>query len=88
MPSTWWSFILVTIFFIQFEKKSNLLPDWLYDEALIKGETETISSSEEQFWSDLIEKYLKPLELSDDQKVMLKFQYYLNFLVDLFIFNS
>jgi chitin synthase len=38
------------------EKQSNLLPDWLYDNDLKDGETETISAAEEQFWTDLIEK--------------------------------
>lgn len=38
------------------EKQSNLLPDWLYDNDLKEGETETISAAEEQFWTDLIEK--------------------------------
>lgn len=37
-------------------EKSNLLPDWLYDNDLKDGETETISAAEEQFWTDLIEK--------------------------------
>lgn len=38
------------------EKQSNLLPDWLYDNDLKDGETETVSAAEEQFWTDLIEK--------------------------------
>lgn len=37
-------------------EKSSLLPDWLYDNDLKDGETETISAAEEQFWTDLIEK--------------------------------
>jgi chitin synthase len=50
------------------EKSSNLLPDWLYDNDLKDGETETISAAEEQFWVDLIEKYLKPLDMTAKDK--------------------
>lgn len=50
------------------EKQSNLLPDWLYDNDLKDGETETISAAEEQFWVDLIEKYLKPLDMTPKEK--------------------
>lgn len=50
------------------DKQSNLLPDWLYDNDLKDGETETISASEEQFWVDLIEKYLKPLDMTAKDK--------------------
>lgn len=50
------------------EKQSNLLPDWLYDNDLKDGETETISAAEEQFWVDLIEKYLRPLDMTAKDK--------------------
>jgi hypothetical protein len=47
----------------------KLYPDWLNDDDLRDGETDTISSSEEQFWIDLIEKYLKPYDMNEDSKV-------------------
>ncbi|EDS40440.1 chitin synthase 1 [Culex quinquefasciatus] len=50
------------------EKQINYLPDWLYDVDLRNGDTETISASEEQFWIELIERYLKPLDLTERQK--------------------
>lgn len=50
------------------DKQSNLLPDWLYDNVLKDGETETISAAEEQFWTDLIEKYLRPLDMTAKDK--------------------
>ncbi|XP_062716312.1 chitin synthase chs-2-like [Aedes albopictus] len=56
------------------EKQINYLPDWLYDVDLRNGDTETISASEEQFWIELIEKYLKPLDLTDKQKSEMKSQ--------------
>ena len=55
------------------DKNSNLLPDWLYDNDLINGDTETISAAEEQFWTDLIEKYLKPLDMTPKEKVWITF---------------
>jgi chitin synthase len=48
--------------------KSDLLPDWLYDSDLKDGDTETISAAEEQFWVDLIEKYLKPIDMTPKYK--------------------
>lgn len=51
------------------DKSNNLLPDWLYDNDLMNGDTETISAAEEQFWTDLIEKYLKPLDMTPKEKV-------------------
>ncbi|XP_053697083.1 chitin synthase chs-2-like [Sabethes cyaneus] len=56
------------------EKQINYLPDWLYDVDLRNGDTETISASEEQFWIELIEKYLKPLDLTERQKTEMKAQ--------------
>lgn len=50
------------------KQQGNLLPDWLYDNDLKDGETETISAAEEQFWVDLIEKYLKPLDMTPKDK--------------------
>lgn len=56
------------------EKASNLLPDWLYDSDLKDGDTETISAAEEQFWVDLIEKYLKPLDMTPKDKEFMQSQ--------------
>uniref|UniRef100_A0A7G3ABH8 chitin synthase n=1 Tax=Lutzomyia longipalpis TaxID=7200 RepID=A0A7G3ABH8_LUTLO len=44
------------------------LPDWLYDDDLRNGDTETLPSTEEKFWNDLIDRYLKPLDLSEEEK--------------------
>ena len=56
------------------DKQSNLLPDWLYDNNLKDGDTETISAAEEQFWVDLIEKYLKPLDMTPKDKEFMQDQ--------------
>lgn len=50
------------------ELRKNLLSDWLYDPDLKDGETDTISAAEEQFWVDLIEKYLTPIEMTPKDK--------------------
>jgi chitin synthase len=55
-------------------KKSDLLPDWLYDPLLKDGDTETISAAEEQFWVDLIEKYLQPIEMTEKYKEQMQNQ--------------
>lgn len=46
------------------EDAKDLLHDWLYDPDLKDGDTETISAAEEQFWVDLIDKYLTPIEMT------------------------
>lgn len=54
------------------QSTNNALPDWLDDIVLKNGRTETISRGEEQFWYDLIDRYLKPLEYSAEQKESVK----------------
>lgn len=51
------------------EKIINYLPDWLCDKDLKHSQTETLSVKEDEFWMGLIEKYLKPIDKSDDEKV-------------------
>lgn len=46
----------------------NMLPDWLLDVDLKNGDRETLAFAELKFWNDLIDSYLKPLELSEDEK--------------------
>lgn len=42
---------------------------WLADDDLKNSETETLPAAEEQFWMDLIRKYLEPIEPTDEEKV-------------------
>lgn len=51
------------------EKIINYLPDWLCDKDLKNSHTETLSVKEDQFWIDLIEAYLKPIDKTDEEKV-------------------
>uniref|UniRef100_A0A1L8E354 chitin synthase n=3 Tax=Nyssomyia neivai TaxID=330878 RepID=A0A1L8E354_9DIPT len=44
------------------------LPDWLYDDDLRNGDNDTLPLAEEKFWNDLIDRYLKPLDLSEEDK--------------------
>lgn len=44
------------------------LPGWLNDPLLIDSELGEISLMEQRFWKDVIKQYLKPLELSREQK--------------------
>lgn len=50
---------------------SNFLsrPYWLTDEGLKKGEVDVLSMQEEQFWKDLLEKYLYPIDEDKAEKV-------------------
>ena len=50
------------------EERDHLInPFWLEDKDLGKGEVDYLSGLEVQFWKDLIEKYLHPLD-ADKQK--------------------
>lgn len=51
------------------EKIINYLPDWLCDKDLKNSHTETLSVKEDEFWIDLIETYLKPIDKTDEEKV-------------------
>lgn len=44
-------------------------PYWLTDEGLKKGEIEVLSLQEEQFWKDLLDMYLYPIDEDKDEKV-------------------
>lgn len=50
-------------------KQSNYLPDWLNDETMKNAKNDTISVNEEQFWIDLIAKYLTPLDRNEAEEV-------------------
>lgn len=55
------------------EPNETFLPHWLVDEDLKNSETETLPLSEEQFWKDLIDKYLIPIEPGEEEKVRIYF---------------
>ncbi|XP_057328109.1 chitin synthase chs-2 isoform X1 [Microplitis mediator] len=46
----------------------NSQPYWVHDEGLKKGEIEVLSMQEEQFWKDLLEKYLYPIDEDKAEK--------------------
>lgn len=50
------------------EDPDNYLPGWLNDPLLIDSELGEITLLEQRFWKDVIKQYLKPLELSKEQK--------------------
>jgi chitin synthase len=48
-------------------------PYWIEDRDLKKGEVDYISSAEAQFWKDLLEKYLHPIDENKEEKVCSSF---------------
>lgn len=44
-------------------------PYWIEDPELRKGEVEYLSSTEIQFWKDLLAKYLFPIDENKEEKV-------------------
>lgn len=55
------------------DRSSNFLisPYWLQDERMRKGEVDFLSNSEEEFWKDLIAKYLRPIESDEESEVQI-----------------
>lgn len=53
------------------EEYSNYLisPNWLQDKHVQNGKVDFLSTSEEEFWKQLIEKYLYPIENDVEQQV-------------------
>lgn len=50
--------------------RNDHLSHWLADDDLKNSETETLPAAEEQFWLDLIRRYLEPIEPTDEEKVV------------------
>ncbi|GBM97395.1 Chitin synthase chs-2 [Araneus ventricosus] len=50
------------------ERDDLINPYWIEDKDLRRGEVEYLSPAEMQFWKDLIEKYLFPLDENKEQK--------------------
>lgn len=51
-------------------KRDDLVnPYWIEDPDVGKGEVEFLSSTESQFWKDLLDKYLYPIDEDKDEKV-------------------
>lgn len=51
-------------------KRDDLVnPYWIEDPDVGKGEVEYLNSNELQFWKDLLEKYLYPLDENKEEKV-------------------
>lgn len=52
-------------------KRDDLInPYWIEDAELRKGEVEFLSSNEIQFWKDLLDKYLYPIDEDKNEKVI------------------
>lgn len=52
------------------EKRDDLVnPYWIEDPDMKKGEVEYLSSSEIQFWKDLLDKYLYPIDENKSEQV-------------------
>ncbi|XP_063242061.1 chitin synthase chs-2 isoform X2 [Bacillus rossius redtenbacheri] len=50
------------------ERDDMINPYWMEDKDLKKGEVDYISSAEAQFWKDLLEKYLHPIDENKEEK--------------------
>lgn len=52
------------------EKRNDLVnPYWMEDPDLLKGEVDYLSSAETQFWKDLLDKYLYPIDENKEEQV-------------------
>lgn len=55
-------------------------PFWMEDQELKKGNVDFLSSEEELFWKDLIDKYLYPLDATKKQTVLRNNNFFYYFL--------
>lgn len=52
------------------ERRDELInPYWIEDQDLKKGEVDFLGQSEIQFWKDLIDKYLYPIDANKEEQV-------------------
>ena len=52
------------------EERDNLVnPYWLEDKTLTRGAVDFLTGSEIQFWKDMIEKYLYPIDEDKAEQV-------------------
>lgn len=52
------------------EERDNLInPYWLEDKALTRGTVDFLTGRETQFWKDMIEKYLYPIDENKAEQV-------------------
>ena len=58
------------------ERDDMINPYWIEDRDLKKGEVDYISSAEAQFWKDLLEKYLHPIDENKEEKVCVVHSYH------------
>ena len=50
------------------ERNDDINPFWIEDKSLRKGPVAFLSTAEQQFWRDLIDKYLYPIDEDKDEK--------------------
>lgn len=52
------------------EERDNLVnPYWLEDKALVRGVVDFLTGNEIQFWKDMLEKYLYPIDEDKAEQV-------------------
>lgn len=53
------------------ERRDDLInPYWIEDPDLKKGEVDFLSPAETQFWKDLLDKYLYPIDANKEEEVI------------------
>lgn len=70
--------ILTIKHLIQNERDPLTNPYWIEDPELRKGEVDYLSTTEIQFWKDLLDKYLYPIDANKDEEVIV----YINFFAE------
>lgn len=55
------------------ERNDDINPFWIEDRELKKGPVAFMSSAENLFWKDLLEKYLFPIDEDKNEKVIERF---------------
>lgn len=63
------------------ERDELINPYWIEDKDLKRGEVDYLSGPEIQFWKDLLDKYLYPIDENKEQQVRTGFCYFLSWFI-------
>ena len=71
------------------EERDDLInPFWIEDRDLGRGEVDHLSGVEIQFWKDLIDKYLSPIDADKKREVRYSKSYFFTYLFQPYKSNS
>lgn len=72
----------MVLFVIQEERDDLINPFWIEDPNLQKGEVDFLTTAETEFWKDLIDTYLRPID--ENKEELVRFIIFTNFTMKIY----